>query len=121
MYRNISILAFVVLGLCEFGVVLALLAIGVLGVVEEPQATSIVKQLFILGAVLIVPFLLTRLLIKCDSCSKSLVTFNNFDNKSVSWDSLLWSLVTKEAIKCPHCRQPNHLRKNSKQSKGSKK
>ena len=114
MFRNITILAFIISGICEFLIVIALLAVGLFGIVEEPEATVLVKQLFLIGAVLIVPFFLTRLFIKCDSCDKSLVTFNNFDNKSVSWDNLLWSLISKKPLQCPHCRQLNYLRSRNK-------
>lgn len=115
MLRNISILIFVLLGLCEFLIVLALLAIALFGVVEEPKATELVKELFLIGAVLIVPFLLARWFIKCEICSKSLITFNNFDGRSVSWDDLLISMISKKPIQCPHCRKPNYLR-NKKSS-----
>lgn len=112
MLRNFAILAFIIIGLCEFFIVIALLAIGLFGVVEEPRATELVKELFLTGAVLFGPFLFSRWFIKCDSCAKNLVTFNNFDGKSVSWDDLLISMVSKKPVQCPYCRKPNYLRNN---------
>lgn len=110
MLRSISVLTFVLLGLCEFLIVLALLAIALFGVVEEPKATELVKELFLIGAILIAPFLITRWIIRCEFCSKVLITFNNHDGKSVSWDNLLISMVSKKPVRCPHCRKPNYLR-----------
>lgn len=111
MIRHVALLTFIVVGITECLIVVSLLSIGLFGIIEEPEATVVVKKLFLVGAGFFPLFMISRWFIKCDNCRKNLVTFNNFDGKSVSWDNLFFALFSSKPVFCPHCRHPNFLKR----------